>query len=297
MRGGQVDNEEKEKQYANDRDSYTQDIIDEDLYEEFDDEELYRLVEEARQEALLRAAKEKENKTPKRPFPKWAFWLIVVAMVLNVGALLPQTFSIPIFEFLMTSTKLSTKAEIKEYKQAIVVVETQDGRGTGFSVSNDGMIITNHHVIEGADEAIIGFPEDGLFTAEVVADFPEIDLAVLQLQEDEQQLPALKLAQELTFKEEEAVYFIGNPLRFNGIANQGTIIDYIQLKSWKDGLPVVMMDAPVYRGNSGSPVLNNEGQVIGVVFATLDHSSFGKVGLFVPIDYLYEAVKSQPIDL
>ena len=52
-----------------------------------------------------------------------------------------------------------------------------------------------------------------------------------------------------------------------------------------------MMKAPVYRGNSGSPVLNQEGQVIGIVFATLNHETHGKVGLFVPIDEYYRAIE------
>ena len=54
------------------------------------------------------------------------------------------------------------------------------------------------------------------------------------------------------------------------------------LSDWD--VPVVMMKAPVYRGNSGSPVLNKDGKVIGVIFATLDHDEHGRVGLFVPID-------------
>src|SRR5699024_2223060 len=97
---------------------YTDDIIDEDLYEEFDDEELYELVEEARKEALQKEHKRKQMKNPKTPFPKWVFWLIACAMVLSSAALLPQTFSIPAVDFLMTSAKLSTDGEIKTYKQA-----------------------------------------------------------------------------------------------------------------------------------------------------------------------------------
>ena len=49
----------------------------------------------------------------------------------------------------------------------------------------------------------------------------------------------------------------------------------------------MMIKAPVYRGNSGSPVLKHDGQVIGVVFATLEHETHGKVGLFIPIDTYY----------
>src|SRR5690625_1041958 len=100
------------------------DIIDEDLYEEFDDEEMYELVQEARREALKRAREEKLNPKPKRPFPKWAFWLIAFAMAFNLIALIPQTFSIPAIDFLITSAKLSVQEDIKEYKKSVVVIET-----------------------------------------------------------------------------------------------------------------------------------------------------------------------------
>src|SRR5699024_309274 len=101
----------------------------------------------------------------------------------------------------------------------------------------------------------------------------------------EENLPTLTLADETECTEDESINFIGNPLRFQGIANEGTILDYIQLQSWDE--EVVMIQAPVYRGNSGSPIINKEGEVIGTIFATLDHSDYGKVGLFVPIYYYY----------
>ncbi|MFD1037615.1 S1C family serine protease [Virgibacillus byunsanensis] len=258
------------------------DIIDDDLYEELDEEEMRDLVHQGRQQVLDRAKEEREPK-PKRPFPKWAFWLIAFAMVFNIVALLPQTFSIPAIDFLITSAKLSTQDDIKAYKKSVVVVETEDGRGTGFSISSDGTILTNHHVIEGEDTVTVAFPDNGLFSADVVETHPSVDLAVLEVEEEG--LPYLDLAEQTTFEQGEPINFIGNPLRFNGIANEGTIIDYTQLDSWDEH--VLMIKAPVYRGNSGSPIINQDGKVIGVVFATLNHDSEGKVGLFVPIDYYY----------
>lgn len=270
--------EENDQQY---------DMIDEDLYEEFEDEELYELVMEAQREAIERTRLEKKNPRPKQKFPKWAFWLIAIAMAFNVFALLPQTLSIPAIDFLITSTKLSSQADIKDYKKSVVVIEADDSRGTGFSITSDGTILTNYHVIEGEETVTVGFPDDGLFTADVVHTYPSIDLAVLHVEGED--LPYLELAPETTFEREELVRFIGNPLRFQGIANEGTVIDYIKLSSWEK--EVVMIKAPIYRGNSGSPIINKDGQVIGVVFATLDQEEHGRVGLFIPIDYYYEILE------
>lgn len=268
--------------------NYNHDVIDEDLYEDIDDDEMYELVQEAREAALERARLEKSQPTRKRPFPKWIFWLIAVMMVLNLIALLPQTFSIPAIDFLMTSTKLSKQEHIQTYKQSVVVIETENSRGTGFSISDDGIIITNDHVVDGYDTVTIAFPEHGLYTGDVVATYPEIDLAVVDVSAEN--LPFLTLAETADVSYMEHVEFIGNPLRFQGIANEGEIIDYIRLSDWDED--VLMLKAPVYRGNSGSPVFNESGQVIGIVFATLHHSEHGKVGLFVPIDHYYSHHKS-----
>ncbi|WP_164669634.1 S1C family serine protease [Virgibacillus doumboii] len=258
------------------------DIIDDDLYEEFDEEELKELVEDERQKAWARAH-QKDSQKPKRPFPKWAFWLIAIAMVFNVFALIPQTFSVPAIDFLITSAKLSVQDDIQAYKKAVVVIEAGNTKGTGFAISSDGTIITNHHVVEGEKSVTVAFPDNELFSGEVVETYPSVDLAVLDV--EGQNLSHLELADKTEFDENEPIYFIGNPLRFNGIANKGTVIDYIQLSDWEK--PVIMLEAPVYRGNSGSPVINQEGKVIGVVFATLDHDTRGRVGLFIPIDYYY----------
>ncbi|WP_019377130.1 S1C family serine protease [Virgibacillus halodenitrificans] len=261
------------------------DIIDEDLYEEIDDEELYELVQQERQRAIQREKERENQKKPKRPFPKWPFWLIAIALVFNLFALIPQTFSVPAIDFLIASAKLSTQDTIQEYKKAVVVVETENSKGTGFSISANGKIITNHHVVGEEKEVTVAFQDKGLYSAEVKELYPDVDLAVLDV--DEKGLPFLPLAEKgVSTSVGEEIQFIGNPLRFNGIANEGIIAGSTKLNDWEQ--EVTMLNAPVYRGNSGSPVINKEGKVIGVIFATMTHEEKGKVGLFIPIDYFYE---------
>lgn len=275
----------KEKEETNEQAKQDEvEHIDSDLVEEIDDEEMYELVQAARKEAWEKAAREKENPKPERNMPRWLFWLITTVFLFSSFSFFFEIYSIPALEFLKTSARLSMDEDVQEYKKSVVTIATEDSKGTGFSISPDGTIITNDHVIDEKRSIMVAFPDDGAFVAEVVATYPEVDLAVLEIDGDN--LPFLELAEEPQIFENEPIVFIGNPLRFHGIVNEGTIIDYTKLSDWNED--VVMIKAPVYRGNSGSPVLDDEGQVIGVVFATMKHEEHGKVGLFVPIEEIYK---------
>ncbi|AXH99474.1 serine protease [Sporosarcina sp. PTS2304] len=261
------------------------------LQEELDDEELQELVLEAQREALEKAAAEKNVRRTYRPFPKWIFWIMTMTLAISTFSVLFQIYSIPAIEFLKTSSELSKNPQIAEYKKAVVIVATEDSKGTGYSISEDGTILTNYHVVEENNSVLVSFPKGERFPATVIETFPSIDMAVIQVQG--QNLPYLKLADKTEFYDSEPIYLIGNPLSFSGIANEGNTLDYIQLPGWKD--TVVMIKAPVYRGNSGSPVINENGEVIGTIFATLEEDTYGKVGLFIPIDHYYEAMKKTQI--
>src|SRR5699024_6152412 len=143
----------------------------------------------------------------------WIFWLIALMLAFHMFALFPQSISVPIVDFLITSTKLSANEEIAEYKQSVVVVETDDSRGTGFSFTEDGLIMTNYHVVEGEEQVNISFDDEGLFHANVLVRYTDIYLAILKKKTTET-LPHIELAQETKFNKDEAIYFIGNPLKF-----------------------------------------------------------------------------------
>lgn len=252
-----------------------------------DEEELVELVLEAQKEALeeeqenrLKGDLNKKRKTPRTV--KWLAFLMALTLAFSSFATIFEIYSIPAIEFLKTSAKLSANEEIQSYKQAVVEISTGEGKGTGFAISDNGYIVTNEHVIDRARSIVVAFPLDGFYEAEVVENHPEVDLAILKV--NGKNLPYLPLAESYEFQQNEHVTFIGNPLYFTGIVYEGTVLDTILLDGWEE--EVYMMNAPVYRGNSGSPVMNEDGEVIGVVFATTKHEKLGEVGLFIPVELL-----------
>ncbi|MCP1143421.1 S1C family serine protease [Lysinibacillus endophyticus] len=257
-----------------------------DKQDPISEEELIELVLEAQKEALEKARQQRlsgvQPTKKKPPFVRVIAWVMALMLMVSTFAVIFEIYSIPAIEFLKTSASLSSKEEIKNYKKSVVEVKTNSGKGTGFSISEDGYIVTNEHVIDDALTITVTFPDDGLYKGEVIESYPDIDLAILKIEGTN--LPHLTLADTYEPIKNEAIYFIGNPLYFSGIANKGEVIDYILLNDWNE--QVIMLDAPVYRGNSGSPVINNEGQVIGIIFATTKTDDYGRVGLFIPIDLL-----------
>lgn len=255
-------------------------VVDADFHEEIEPEEMLELLE--REKAKLRE-RNKQTIEPEKPKTrKWIFRLIIFALLLNVIAILPRTFSIPAIDFLITSARLSADQTVRNYKEAVVVIDTGDSKGTGFGITEDGIIVTNYHVIEGKETVLVNYPEAGIFPGEVIAHDEAVDLALVKV--DGAGLPFLLIADQADLSRDRSVIFIGNPLRFNGIANEG---DWIGVSaSYTLATEVMMLDAPVYRGNSGSPVINDLGEVIGVIYATTTDDEFGKIGLAIPIENL-----------
>lgn len=211
--------------------------------------------------------------------------LLVLMLLANILAFWPQFYSLTAIQFLLTSRELSKNEQVQTYRQAVVVVQTKNSKGSGVNIAEDGLIITNYHVVGEEREVIVKFPDHNSFKAEVIAWDRLLDVALLRLEQTG--LPVLKLATGPLAEENTPVYVIGNPLYFDNIINQGAVAG---LQPGR--VPATLMiDAPVYKGNSGSPVINPEGEVIGIIFATTQFDQGEerkKVGLAVPVQLIQE---------
>ncbi len=217
---------------------------------------------------------ELNERKKKKNWVKIISTVIAVMLVFQIVGVFLSTYSIDAIRFLQTSYRLSQQEDVQAYKEAVVTVQGDRSRGTGFAISADGLIVTNHHVIEGQNQIMVGFYKGELFEGEVISSYPEIDIAFLKVEGIN--LPKLDLSQNNGLKN-ESIYVIGNPLSFTQIANEGEILDTSQL---------TIISAPIYRGNSGSPVINMDGEVVAVVFAKRRTTQYGtrSVGLAVPIE-------------
>lgn len=227
----------------------------------------------------------------KRRTRRKSFLVKLIASILAFSMLISglhlwfDLFNIPAIHFLEASKRLSDIPEVSEYKQSVVSIESDGKKGTGFNIDKNGLIITNAHVVENTKQVTVHFKNEGSFIGKVISKNAEIDLAIIDI--DAQKLPTLVLSLDEDWEHGvgEKIIFIGNPLSYTQIANEGTVTDKVTLQDWK--VPVMVIDAPIYKGNSGSPVINKNGKVIGIIFATItSDTSKKRVGLAIPASYL-----------
>ena len=166
-----------------------------------------------------------------------------------------------------------------------------EASGSGFVVDREGTIITNAHVVGGADEVKVRFKEDGdLIDAEVVGSDPSTDVAVLRVDPDDAKLQPLPLGRSADAQVGDAVVAIGNPFGYTRSVTTGIVSAKARQITAPNGFAiqnVIQTDASVNPGNSGGPLLDAAGRVIGInsQIAT-GGGGAGSVGIAfaVPID-------------
>jgi S1-C subfamily serine protease len=166
--------------------------------------------------------------------------------------------------------------------------ERQRGLGSGFVIDKSGHIVTNFHVIEGADEVEVSFSNGEELRAEIVGRDPSTDIAVLKVEAGSRALRVLELGNSDELEVGDEVVAIGNPLGYErtmtaGIVSAlGRVIDAPNQFAIDE---VIQTDAPINTGNSGGPLLNAKGEVVGVntQIASLSGGNIG-IGFAVPIN-------------
>jgi len=158
----------------------------------------------------------------------------------------------------------------------------QSGLGSGVIISSDGFIVTNNHVIEGADEVIVAMNDQREFKARVIGRDPQTDIAVIKVEAND--LPAITFADSGKIEVGDRVLAIGNPFGIGETVTTGIV----SAKGRRAGLGLdyedfVQTDAAINPGNSGGALVDVEGRLIGINTAILSRSGgFQGVGLAVP---------------
>jgi tetratricopeptide (TPR) repeat protein len=174
---------------------------------------------------------------------------------------------------------------VKKVKAGVVLIETFDkdnkpiGQGSGFFIDNKGRLITNHHVIEGAYSATIKtsagkeYPVQG-----IVAKDTEADIVKLVVNLPDADITFLNLSVNMP-SEGEDIVVIGNPLGLESTVSTGIVSAVRDIPAFGK---IIQITAPISPGSSGSPVINNKGEVIGI--ATLVITKGQNLNFAVPSD-------------
>ncbi len=155
--------------------------------------------------------------------------------------------------------------------------------GSGFIITSDGYILTNAHVVRGADEIIVGMKDRRELNAKVVGTDKRSDIALLKVEATD--LPTVKIGDPKNLKVGQWVLAIGSPFGFEYTATQGIISALGRSLPSDSYVPFIQTDAAVNPGNSGGPLFNLNGEVIGINSQIYSRTGgYQGVSFAIPID-------------
>ncbi len=134
--------------------------------------------------------------------------------------------------------------------------------GSGFIVSVDGYVVTNHHVVKGADEIIVKLSDRRQLEAKLIGSDPRSDIALLKI--DAKDLPVVKLGSANDLKVGQWVLAIGSPFGFDHSATSGIVSAKGRSLPNENYVPFIQTDVAINPGNSGGPLFNLHGEVVGI---------------------------------
>jgi len=172
----------------------------------------------------------------------------------------------------------------------------QEGLGSGVIVSPDGYILTNNHVVEGADELNVMLPDDREFKAKVIGTDPQTDVAVIKIDADH--LPTVTLADSDKLRVGDVVFAIGNPLAIGQTVTMGIVSatgrkNLGLLENVSGYEDFIQTDAAINMGNSGGALIDAKGRLVGINSAIIS-TSRGNIGIgfAIPVNLASRIMRS-----
>jgi len=164
------------------------------------------------------------------------------------------------------------------------------GSGSGFIIDGDGYILTNHHVVEGADEIIVSLDDDNEYTAKLIGADPKTDIALIKITQEKdknKQFPFLSMGDSDKLEVGEWVLAIGSPFGLSHTVTVGVVSAKDRSINAGPYDEFIQTDASINPGNSGGPLINIKGEVIGINTAIISGPSGGGnvgIGFAIPVN-------------
>jgi len=172
---------------------------------------------------------------------------------------------------------------INKFQPIIIQIATPQGTGTGFYIKNENLIITNDHVVKGNSEVVISGKVFRKQMSPVLFNDPKYDLAFISIP-DGKDMPELHLASGGSeVHDGETVIAIGHPYGLNYTATEGIVS---KAKRLQRGINYIQIDAAINPGNSGGPLVNTNGEIVGV--NTFIIAGGDNLGFALPVQYVTE---------
>ncbi len=176
---------------------------------------------------------------------------------------------------------------VETYRNVIIQIATPNSTGTGFYLRDQGLIVTNHHVVEGNREVVIEGAKFGKQLVRVRYADQKYDLAFLEGPHHVEDLPEVRLGTGKTLRERDPITAIGHPFGLKFSVKSGIVSNTREIMN---GIPYLHIDAALNPGNSGGPLVDDDGEIVGVNTFVMRNGD--NTGFSLPVVYLQDSLDS-----